>query len=107
MKDTRKKDHFVEQHDAQMHDMATAIMQSRKITEEQNAQIVGWLVLNMLTVKQSMWSHDDFEKAVEKVMARKAWRWSVILVGVFLVLVALLVLHLFGVDASKYIHIHN
>ena len=105
--DRGKKDHFVEEHDRQMHDMATSIMQSRKITEAQNAQIIGWLVLNMLTVKQSMWTHTDFEKAVEKVLTRKAWRWSMILVGVFLVLVAILILRLFGIDASRYIHIHN
>jgi len=102
-----KRDYFVEQHDEQMRDMATSIMQSRKITEEQNAQIVGWLVLNMLTVKQSMWTHRDFEKAVEKVLVRKAWRWSLVLAGIFLILVAILVLHFFGVDASKFVHVHN
>jgi len=121
MKDNVRKDHFVEQHDAQMRDMAIAIMQSRKITEEQIAQVIGWLVLNMHTVKQSMWTRDDFEKAVEnavlnkqrleeavnKVLARKAWRWAVALAGAFLVLVAILILLLFGVDPSRFIHIHN
>ena len=105
--DGRKKDHFVEEHDREMHGMAVSIMKSRKITEAQNAQIIGWLVLNMLTVKQSMWTHTDFEKAVEKVLARKAWRWTILLVGISLVLVAILILHLFGVDTSKYIHIHD
>ena len=106
MSDTGK-DHFTAEHDRQMHDMAVTIMQSRRITEGQNAQIIGWLVLNMLTVKQSMWTHTDFEKAVEKVLVRKAWRWSIVLVGTFLVLVAILILHLFGVDTTKLIHIHN
>ena len=107
LKDDKPEDLFAKQHDKEMHGMAVSIMQTGTITESQNAKVIGWLILNMLTVKQSMWTNRDFEKAVEKVLTRKAWRWSIILMGIFLILVAILILHLFGVDTSKFIHIHN
>jgi len=105
--DPKKEDLFAKQHDKEMHDMAVSIMQTGTITESQNAKVIGWLILNMLTVKQSMWTHADFDRAVEEILARKAWRWTIILAGVFLVLVAILLLYLFGVDPSRFIHLHK
>ena len=101
------QDLYAAKKDEEMENLAASIMETGEITPRQNGKVIGWLILNMLTVKRAMWTHGDFETAVEKVLARKAWRWSIILAGTFLVLVAILILHLFGVDTSKLITIHN
>ena len=62
-------DKFVEAQDRRMQDIAEEILNTKHVSQEQNAEVVGWLVLNFLTMKKSLWSEERLDARIALAIA--------------------------------------
>lgn len=65
-------DTFSDIQDSRMKETAEEIMRTKKVTTEQNSEVIAWLLLTVLTIKKSLWSPSDLADAIDARISSKS-----------------------------------
>lgn len=62
---------FDKAQDDRMMGLAKQVMAKKAITPEENAEIIAWLILNFITMKNQLWTEDKMKKTVGELIDEK------------------------------------
>ena len=98
-------DEFKKETDERMLKLARQMMETHEVSQKDTVEILAWSILSQISISNQMWSHDDLDRAVTRIMYGRLFKWVTIACSVLIVLLVVLVLIAIGIDVPGIIEI--